>query len=518
MLSLILTVGMTLAGAPIPPCDALCVRSEVELLLDEGDLKPAVKRLKEARVRHPEERSFVLLLARAYLLQDNLFWAERTLADGLDRWPSDPDLLAWLAAVHLRQGDPDLAAEDLDPEIEPSDDPLRARWRLIEASRAHLEGDHDTASSILELIDESDVVFPEDVAPLAALYASINPWWGPVFSGTLDFGGGYTSNALAGSPTDPGTGGPSSSLMMPELRARVAPHTSNDVRPFIDVEMLGNHLFDDEAEGFSTVLGGLRPGIAVATDRRRLSVGYRVEGLWLEEESGLYSETHRIEAEVEWAAGRVLFAGFGHRDYTDEKRTRWEGDIGFGGSPGAVAGVPVVAGITVRLADAESDAYDQLGVSAAASSILSLGKSFSLRVALSVIWDDYFNSGGDEGFEVFGTEDKRRDLLGRIGLTLWGPQWKGVRPGLEVRATRRDSTADDRPGYDFSFREWRAVVWLRWTFSAGNGAPKISAPLGHVPLDWGINAGDDGLEQERILDLLRRDEELRRGSSCSIAP
>jgi hypothetical protein len=185
---------------------------------------------------------------------------------------------------------------------------------------------------------------------------------------------------------------------------------------------------------------------------------------------------------------------------------------------GRIGSTPVVAGATLRLADAESDAYDQFGLSAAASSTLLLGRRMSLRVALSVIWDDYFNSGGDEGLEVFGTEDRRRDLLGRIGLTLWGPRWRNLRPGLEVRATRRDSTADDRPRYDFSFSEWRAVVWLRWSFSAGDGAPKVGAPVGHVPLDWGIEGGDVGMEQERILDLLRRDEELRRGSSCSIVP
>lgn len=93
-------------------------------------------------------------------------------------------------------------------------------------------------------------------------------------------------------------------------------------------------------------------------------------------------------------------------------------------------------------------------------------------------------------------------------------------PQTRPRGSRheKDSTADDRPGYDFSFSEWRAVVWLRWRFSAGNGAPKVAVPAGHIPLDWGIDTGDGGMEQERILDLLRRDEELRRGSSCSIVP
>jgi len=304
---------------------------------------------------------------------------------------------------------------------------------------------------------------------------------------------------------------------MPELRARFAPRVSAKARPLVDVEVLGNHFFEDEAEGFSTVLGSVRPGVAIASADRRLVVGYRLEGLWLEEESGLYSEARRLEAELEWAAGRVLFAGFGHRDYTDEKRSRWEGDLGFGGSIGSIAGSPVVAGATIRLADAEARVYDQLGVSVAASTTIPLGRRTSLRVAVSAAWDDYFNSGGPEGLLVFGTTDKRRDLLGRAGLTLWAPEWRHVRPGLEVRATRRDSTADDSPGYDFSYDELRVVIWLRWSFTAGRGTPTTVTPAGHVPLEWGIEPGD-GLQDERILDLLRRDEELRRSSSCTIRP
>jgi len=517
MLGVVLAVGIVLAGSPVQSCDAECERQAAERLMEDGELKAAAARLKDARVRYPDDRRLGLLLARAYMLQDNLYWAERTLAGVLESHPDDPELLAWMAAIHLRQGDPELAADDLDPELVPAADPGRARWRLLEASRSQLSGDGERARDLLEQTASSDAVYPEDLLPLQALRMTLDPWWSPVLTGTFDLGGGHTSNALAGSPTDPGQSGESSALLMPELRARFAPLSPGPVRAFVDVELLGNHFFDDDAEGYSTLLGGLRPGIAVSSDRRRFSVGYRVEGLWLEDEPGLYSEAHRVEAEIEWAAGRVLFGGLGHRDYTDEKRTRWEGDLGLGGSLGSVAGVPIVAGATVRLADAESDAYDQLGLSAAASSTFPLGGGFSLQAAVSAVWDDYFNSGGPEGLLVFGTEDKRRDLLGRIGLILWGPQWRGLRPGFEARATRRDSTADETPGFDFSFSEWRAVVWLRWTFSAGHGAPKLVAPVGHVPLDWGMDA-DSGMEQERILDLLRRDEELRRGSSCTVGP
>jgi hypothetical protein len=134
---------------------------------------------------------------------------------------------------------------------------------------------------------------------------------------------------------------------------------------------------------------------------------------------------------------------------------------------------------------------------------------------VSGAWDDYPNSGGEEGRLVFGTEEKRRDLLGRFGLRFWAPAWRSLRPGLELRYTRRESTADETPGFNFSYSEWRAVAWLRWTFGADPWAPRVVGDAGHVPLDWGLES-DTGMHQERILDLLKGDEELRRGSSCGI--
>ncbi len=45
--------------------------------------------------------------------------------------------------------------------------------------------------------------------------------------------------------------------------------------------------------------------------------------------------------------------------------------------------------------------------------------------------------------------------------------------------------------------------------------PEARAALERVR-EWGF-VDDSGVDQERILDLLRRDEELRRGTSC-VAP
>ena len=512
---ILLAVAIFSPGAVADTCNLQCERQTAIQLLNRGDARAAVESLKRARERFPDDRRLVLLLARSYLLEDNLFWAERTLRDAVAAWPDDVELRSWLAAVHLRQGDPDLVRGDLLPDLQPADDPQRARWRLLTASQARLSGDRTGADEALAEINRKSTLFPEDRDLWAFLHASTDPWWSKSITGTLEVGLGRTSNALAGSPTDPGVSGGASGLGLIELRSRLIPPMRSSLRPAFDLEIIGHGLGNDLYSDLSTLLGAFRVGAVVDSDKRRLGFGYRAEALFLNQDPSLYSEAHRAELEVEWARGSVVFAGGGHRAYRDERRTRWEADLGFGGSIGRLEGAPILAGATLRLADAESPAYDQRGISAALSARVHLTYRTALQFALSAVWDDYFNSGGEEGLIVFGTEEKRRDLLGRAAITLWAPPWKSLRPSVELRYTQRASTADETPGFDFSYTEWRIVAWLQWTFAADPWAPRVSHDADHVPLEWGLES-DAGVDEDRILDLLRRDEDLRRGSSCGI--
>jgi len=247
----------------------------------------------------------------------------------------------------------------------------------------------------------------------------------------------------------------------------------------------------------------------------RTTLAYRGGLVWLDQEPSRYAESHRVEAERETEGGWVAFAGFGRRHYRDGRRSRWEGDVGFGGGVGALAGAPVVVGATARLADADSPAYDQVGVSMAATTRFDLGRGRLARVSLTAAWDRYPDSGGDLGAEVFGTREERRDLLGRLSFELATRLRRGLTAGVEVRFAARDSTADDAPGFDFDSREARALVTLRWRRTADPWAPRSVRPAGHVPLDWGLG-GEEEEGAESVLDLLRQDEELRRGSSCGV--
>lgn len=503
------------AALPPPPCDAVCERRIAVEQLRRGEIRAAVARLREAVARNPEDPVLPRLLARGYLLDGNMFWAERTLRAALARQPEDHELRLWLACVHLREGDPDLAKLDLAAVADLPDGPASARKALLQTFRLHLAGDPDAARAALRMVDCRATVFPEDRPIWSALHHRLDHWWLDPITGEVEVGAGHTSNALAGAPTDPGSAGTASALADLTFRSRVAPPLGSVVRPVLDVEVLGHGVHERAYRELSYLQSSARLAATVTRPGFSLLAGYRAERLDLDESPSRYAQAHRGEIEIEWRSGLLAFAGGGHRDYRDERRTRREWDVGAGGPVHLGRGVTAVAGATVRGADAHDPAFDMRGASVAAAARIGLGHGISARVATTVAWEEYPHSGGQAGQWAFGTSELRRDLLGKLTLGVWAPRWRGALAGLEWQLARRNSTADDRPGFDFDYRESRVRVLLRWTFSSDPWAPRAIRPSDHVPMPWGFGR-DGSADEERIIDLLRQDEELRRGSSCGV--
>jgi hypothetical protein len=335
------------------------------------------------------------------------------------------------------------------------------------------------------------------------------------FKVDVEAAGGYTSNALAGAPTDPGASGTASALADIDLRARVAPRVSPSLRPVLEVDIVGHGLTKEAYRELSSLETSARAGALVTLGRYRTLLGYRAEVLFLNQTPSRYSEAHRGEIEIESARGWVVFGGAGHRAYRDERRTRSEWDLGIGGPTNLIPRTSLLLGATLRGGSALSPAYDFFGASLAAAARIGLPGGLSIRLSATASLDDYPHSGGLEGQIAFGTAEKRRDLLGRATVGIWLPERRGLRIGVEGEFARRDSTADSRPGSDFDYTEMQGRVVVRFTFGANPSAPHVARSAGHVPLEWGLDSGTDA-ESERIIDLLRQDEELRRGSSCGL--
>ena len=483
-------------------------------LIDAGRSREAVDYLKPLAKQNPHSSLFVRLLARAYLADDNYFWAQRTLQAFLSSSPNDCVCRSWLAWVHVRVGDFDLAREVLDQEGCPTTVAGRNRWLLLRSFMEYSEEGTVSASLSLGTIRDAGELFSEDESFWLFLRRATQPNRIEPVSARLELGGGYTSNAKAGSPADPGDTGPSSAMGRMDLFGRLAWPNPRRVRPLLEGSLKGHGIAASEADDLSYLALSIRPAILLGEDLPRVLVGYRGDLLLLnEDERGQFYEGHRGEVEFE-SGDFTFFGGGGYRRFAERGRTRWEMDGGFGRSLSLPRRIRVLCASSFRYYDATGDAYDLVGGTGLAVARMGLPHGSYARAAATVGLDYFFDSGGARGELAYGTEDKRFDVLTQLSTEVWSPSWHGVRAGLGYEFAWRESTADEA-SEDYDYDEHRVLLKARWTFDLDPWAPRVVSPENHVPLEYGV-AVDRGatLENERIQDLLRQDESIRRGSSC----
>jgi len=497
--------------------DLACEVEVLDCLLGEKRTRAAVERLKPLVQEHPDEAGWAALLARAYLADSNPFWAQRTLQQALDRNPDDCGLRARLAWLHIGQGDLDLAREVLDREGCPDDEVQRGRWFLLRAFMADAKEDPQ-APWLVDEVQDVDALYPEDARLHRHLRDKLRPGWIQPLHLSLETELGYTSNARAGSPTDPSTEGEGSLLGRMDLFGRFVWPLSGSVRPTLDTGLKGHGLVAEEARNLSYLELAARPGVILGGGYPRLLVGYKADYLVLNQDTELrrrFYEGHRGELEFETET-LTAFAGAGRRIFHENGRSRWELDGGLGASLALFDRLHLLLALSLRGYQAVGDPYDLLGATALAVGRLRVGPGLIVRLGLTVSVDGYPNSGGERGKAAYGTDSKRLDVLTKASAGLWGPSWGGLRAGLSYELSWRDSTVDESNSIEsYDYIEHRVLLGLRWAFDLNPWAPRVVEPEGHVPIDYGLGAaGGLGMDEERIQDLLRQDEAARRGSSC----
>ncbi len=496
------------------PCDQdlACWVAEQNCWLEAGQTRQAVQRIKAAVRSANAPAELRLLLARAYLADDNPFWAQRTLQRLSDDLHQRCQALAWLAHNHLALGHLDLAAETLDSEGCPDRPALDGRWALLRAELHTAQDQTGEASVQLQRVRQAEALFPEDRQRWQRLRALLDPGWLEPVQIRLDLGGGLSSNALAGSPTDPGREGTPSPLLRVEPALELVAPAAGFWRPGLAAGLRLQAMSAAEASALSYAETWWRPQLHLGRGTWRGRVGYRGDLLLLaRRDRRLFAEGHRLEGELDTPGHGVLFVGGGRRQFAEGGRSRWEFDLG-GGAPVPVGSCCdlLLAG-ALRAHDAVGEAYDLLGASALARLGLYPGAGLRVQLGATLMLDSYPNSGGERGLVAFGSLEPRHDLLSKLSAALWSPSWVGLSGGLSYDLAWRVSSADARDRY--SYLEHRVLLLLRWRWQRDPWAPPTLEPASHVPL--GATPGQEpGTDRERIQDLLRQDEAARRGSSC----
>ena len=495
------------------PLDPAAEVEETEAVLASGGGRQAIERLKPLVRGRPGEPLLARLLAKAYLAENNPFWAERTLLKAIENNPEDGESRAWLAWVQVSQGDPKIARKTLDAGPSPGTEPEIVRRALLKSLIAHVSGDPEGALESLSTIAGAGTMYQEDRELWDYLWRKQSGWIAPL-SARVEVELGHTSDSTAGSPLDPGESGVSSRLARINVFSRLVGRRASAWRPSFDASVKSHGVEEDAASEFSYLELSLRPGVVMGR-RRPVLLAYRIERLIMNSHPSKFYEGHRLETEFD-IAGISTFMGAGRRTYRDPRRTRFEIDGGFGGMVRLSDNVTMLLGGAVRYFDADHQAYDQRGATILTLLRFPAGPRLSGRLGLRASFDDYPHSGGNAGWEAYFSEEKRRDRLKKASFDLWRKLGR-IQLGIRFQYNNRDSTINSMWSSDYEYTERRAMILFRWQRDFDPWAPRPLRPAGHVRLEYGLEGDGDG-DEERILDLLRQDEDLRRGSQCPVGP
>lgn len=488
-------------------------------------IKPWAPQLASSR----ESRDLTVLLAAAYMGDNNAFWAIRTLAPRIDAQPEDCELRIWLAWAYLHVPQLERVREVLGHPSCRQPRSQAARVSLLRALMAKAEGHDQAAAEELERAWAAGEMYAADRDALPALSQQIDPDQIPELSWKIDLRQGYASNALLGLPTDPRVdAGRSDLAALPvepkitdassgyyqlDVWFRLAPKLALPVRPALEGEVRSFQLENPAISSQSYLSFSGRLGVFVGSRLPRLFVGWRPEYLRLAggnlETTGAnwYAGSHRGEAELELKPWLMAFAGGGRRDFRPMIRDRYELDGGLGGQGTLFPRLSLLWAVSGRKHWADAGTYDVWGGTALANLFYALGNGLQARAGATLAGDSYPHWRGH--LDPTGGRESRRDLFVKATAALWSPMVSGFRFGVLYEYSHRDSSAPL-----FTFSDHRASVLLTWAGATALSRPRAasSAPVADPAWDVGRN---DGAVKERLQDYLREDERtLQRSCGC----
>lgn len=510
--SAMLATAFFLAAASVTAKEPVTPQKVVRDLIARKRAPEAIELLKKEIKRNPQSKPLRLLLAEGYLADENEYWAVRTLRTVQAMDPADCEPALTIAWITFKQGNPD-AAETLLKEANCAQKSASdARKSLLLAKIAAFRDDDRATKQALAGAVRARRMYRDDIPALYSMVKTHDPGYiDPLVLGA-DWMLGWTSNAMAGSPTDPAASEEVRSLYT-ELNAKIrftAP-TGRWIRPFAEGDARIKGFVDEEAQEESTVRLNARPGVLIGNDSPRLKIAYGFDALSLlggdryKSSAIWFYNAHRIELEVQLPANLLFFGGGGRRTFREMGRSRTEMDGGIGAHISALPSVLNFLGaFTFRAYNAENNAYDLRGLTALLSSELKIKKRWSARLGLLASVDNYPLSKGY--FDSDAPNRKRKDTLLKVSLSGYTPVFFGLKAGLTYEFSKKWSTAEP-----YEYKDHRIMLKLSYSFSTNPFFPKKEKNKAHVLL---FNEKRDSAVEERVQDLIRQEEAAQRSSSC----
>ena len=474
------------------------------------DPRQAVELLKAVVEAGANDREVRLLLAIAYWRSENRFWAIRTLNGLVSDDPRDCESNLWLGWIYLQtvalgEAKAALAAAACD------DDPPRLTRKIIMQALVALgQEEADEARRLVRRAVHQPERFEQDEAVLSSL-AAYHLGHRPEVQWRVELSGGYTSNALMGSPDDPALSAKEqgSSFVATDLWLGLDLLPEAWAQIVAEGQMRAQLYGGGDAWPNSFLLFTGRLGLRKTWSSVALTLAYRPESVLFNRDD-IYGEAplwlysgHRAEAEVEFGRVLTLFGGYGHRTFRQEVRSRSELDLGVA-TQLPWGPLTFLGALSGRLWLASGEAYDMRGLNAVLDVSYALPHQMRLRAGFGLGAEWYPNS---QGWFDFDGDEGRNELALRGSLAFYSPPWHEGRLMLQYRYSDRWSTL---PTY--AFDEHRLVLAAQWRGDASLTRPEQVVAARHEHLAWPMQSG--GHLDERIQDVLRQDEELQRSSSC----
>lgn len=447
-----------------------------------------------------ENKEYIILLAKLYLLNENYHYAKKILVEYYQR-NSDCEIVGYIAYTDFMLGDTESLRESLSLCEDKSgfSEELKSRFLVIK-SLAEGSSGPDLKS-----------VYPEDLGLVLTLYNKPSSALGYTLRAKSGFG--YTTNALSGSPVDTATKSEQASSLF-DYDFGLGINKGLTQKFLLDIEsgIKGTKFFNssqnfspDNLSNYTIILG---PGIEYKSENIQGIIKYKFDTIFLNLDTEYqkapiqYFEGHRIELYLNLYSNYTLLLGGGRRYFDEIVRGRREFDGGFGYFKNFAQNLNALFLLTTRYYNANSDGYDDLGHSALIK--LEYKTPFQLRISqfLSLGFDNYINSAG-----YFMNGKKREDKLLRYNIE---PTYY-ISKYLEFYLAYTFSYRDSLIGI-FDYKDHRFLTGLSLNLKSEKSIPDVSYRYEFEKSYYPIKSNESNLQN--VMDILKENDSIQRGSQC----